>query len=386
MDLETHLEALLADAESRDLLRTPGTYEPRAESVVAAEGPLVSFASNDYLGLAHHPQLREALAEGALTAAGAGSSRLVAGTASVHRRAEAALAAAVGLPGARLFSAAYLANVGLLAGLFGLPDLILSDALNHASLIDGCRLSRARTLVYRHGDLDHLSALLRAHRSSARVAAIVSESAFSMDGDIADVAALRRIASQHSAALIVDEAHALGVLGPRGAGVCAGAGVSPDVLIGGLGKAFGLAGGFVAGSVSLVRALDNFARTFVFSTAILPAIAHAVPTSVQLLEASDAERKTLQVHAGRVRATARALGLSALGAEPGVILPLVLGSPEDAVRASAALRDRGFLVPAMRPPTVAAGSARLRITPTSSHSEGQLIAFCRALSDVLGGP
>lgn len=378
MDFETHLDGMLRTAEANGLLRSPIGYETQGTRVSDGVQTLISFASNDYLGLAHHPALRAALAEGATALAGGGSSRIVAGTSPAHRAAEDALARHVALADARLFSSAYAANLAIL-GLLGDGDLVLSDALNHASIVDGCRSSRAHHVIYRHGDLDHLAQLLRQHRPSARVAAIVSETAFSMDGDLADIAGLRRLADEHDAALIVDEAHALGVLGPRGAGLCAEAGVTPEVLVGGLGKSFGLAGGFVAGSLSLGRAVDNFARTFVFSTAILPAIAHAVPTAVELLRAADRGRALVQGHASTLRLASR----RAHGRAPAAIVPVLVGAPAEVVGVARQLRTRGFLVPAMRPPTVPANTARLRITPTAAHTVAEVDALAEALRAVV---
>lgn len=383
VDLETHLRELLARADANDLLRIPTTYDPRPGGRVrAAEQALISFASNDYLGLAEDPRLQGALAEGARLAAGAGSSRAVAGTFPAHRKAEAALAGWIGRPSARLFSSAYATNLGVLGGLFGRGDLLVCDALNHASLIDGCRLSRAEIRVYPHGDVAAAAQILAEHRRSARLAAVVTESAFSMDGDLADVAGLAAVARAHDAALVVDEAHALGVLGPAGRGVCAQAGVVPDVLVGGLGKSFGLAGGFVVGTETLGRALDNFARTLVFSTAILPAIAHAVPCAVELVAHAEGPRAALQRHAGTLRDELRSRGLHVVGAAPAIIVPVLVGEPQRAMAVAQGLRERGLLVPAMRPPTVPAGTSRLRITLTAAHAESDVRALARALIEV----
>ncbi len=386
MDLETHLRQSLELAAERELLRVPAAYDPAGTGVVTDRQALVSFASNDYLGLADAPALQQALADGAAQRAGGTSSRVVVGTSSAHRAAEASLAELVRLPAARVFSSAYAANIGLLGSLFASGDLLLSDSLNHASLIDGCRLSRAHVEVYRHRDIDHLSYLLRKHSRNARVTAIVTETAFSMDGDVADVAVLKRLAHDHGAALVADEAHALGVIGPSGSGICALAGVRPDVLVGGLGKAFGLAGGFLAGSSTLGVAIDNFARTYVFSTAILPAIAHAIPVSVSLLREADSGRERLAAYASRLREMGRELTCPVLGSAPSAIVPIIIGVAEQALRASAALRSQGLLVPAMRPPTVPEGTARLRITPTASHSDDEISRLCSALRQVLGSP
>lgn len=386
MDFETSLRESLDLAAERELLRAPAAYDPLGSRVVSEGQAFVSFASNDYLGLADSAPLQKALADAALLRAGGTSSRVVVGTSSAHRAAEASLADLVGLPAARLFSSAYAANVGLLGCLFGSGDVLLSDSLNHASLIDGCRLSRARVEVYEHRDIDHLSHLLRKHAPTARVTAIVSETAFSMDGDIAEVAVLERLARDHGAALVADEAHALGVAGPSGRGVCALAGVRPDVLVGGLGKAFGLAGGFLAGSSTLGLAIDNFVRTYVFSTAILPPIAHAIPVAVSLLREADPARERLASYANRLRDVGRELAYPVLGTAPSAIVPIVIGSAEHALRVSAALRLRGLLVPAMRPPTVPEGTARLRVTPTAGHSENEIFMLCSALRQVLGSP
>jgi 8-amino-7-oxononanoate synthase len=338
------------------------------------------------LGLAQHPQLRGALSEACARHGGAASSRIVAGTAAAHVDAERALARHVALDDARVFSSAYAANVSVLGSLFGPADLIVSDALNHASIIDGCRLSSARVLVFRHGDLEHAEWLLRTHANEARVTAVVTETFFSMDGDIADVAALRRISSEHGAALIVDEAHALGVVGPRGEGVCAARGVSPDILIGGLGKALGLAGGFVAGSETVAHALDNFARPLLFSTALFPAIASAVPVAIDLVVGAEAERARLQRHATTIRAAATRVGWPVLGTAASTIIPVVAGAPEVAVELSSAMRSRGFLVPAMRPPTVPVGTSRLRWSPTAVHEAHEVARACEVFAELARPP
>jgi 8-amino-7-oxononanoate synthase len=285
----------------------------------------------------------------------------------IHLEAERALASFVKAPAALLFPTGYAANLGALQALVGPGDLVLSDELNHASLIDGCRLSRAEVRVYRHADAEHVDALLRAHRSRFRGALVVTDAVFSMDGDFAPLADFRSICDRWEAGLFVDEAHALGVFGPGGRGACAEAGIAPDVLVGTLGKAFGLAGAFVAGSKDLVRLLENRARSYVFSTAALPAMAGAVPTAVALVERAEEARSLLFGHAGRLRAALTAAGLDVRpGHSP--IVPVIIGDPRAAMEASQKLFEADVFVPGIRPPTVPPGTARLRVVPMAAHS------------------
>jgi len=378
--LDGYLASLLDQRAAKGLLRSPRAVDPLPDGYVELDGRRVlSFASNDYLGLGRHPQLAASLAEGAGRQAGAGSSRVVAGTRTAHREAERGLARWLGLEDARLFSSAYAANLAVLGSLWGPEDVLFSDALNHASIVDGCRLSRARVVVYPHAQRGALEDLLRTHASDARMAVVVTESLFSMDGDAADLHGLRTLTAAHGAALVVDEAHALGVVGTEGRGAAAASDVRADIVVGGLGKSLGLAGGFVAGSATLGRALDNVARPFVFSTAILPAIAHALPTAVDLVRAAEPERVRLAAHSRRLRDAAREAGATLLGGPPAIIVSVVLGEPERAMRVAEALLEQGYLVPAMRPPTVPAGTSRLRITPTAMHTEAQIEGLCEAL-------
>lgn len=384
MKLDAYLASLLDQRAAKGLLRSPRTVDPLPDGYVALEGRrALSFASNDYLGLGRDPRLGAALAEGAEHHPGAGSSRVVAGTSTAHRTAERSLAHWVGHEDARLFSSAYAANLAVLGSLWGPEDVLFSDALNHASIVDGCRLSRARVVVYPHGQRGALEDLLRTHAADARMAVVVTESLFSMDGDTADLPGLRALTEAHGATLVVDEAHALGVVGHEGRGAAAASDVRADIVVGGLGKSLGLAGGFVAGSTALGRALDNVARPFVFSTAILPAIAHAVPTAVELARAADGERARLAAYSRRIRDAVRDAGAALLGGAPAIIVSVVLGEPERAMRISETLLAQGYLVPAMRPPTVPAGTSRLRITPTAVHTEAQIEGLCAALGRAL---
>ncbi|WP_437733168.1 aminotransferase class I/II-fold pyridoxal phosphate-dependent enzyme [Sorangium sp. So ce1335] len=353
-----HLQDELSELERAGLLRTP--------AVASAPAGMLVLCSNDYLGYADLPW-----SPGGDAASGAGASRLVSGTHEAHLMAERELASWLGTESALLFSSGYAANVGTLAALARPGDVIVSDALNHASIIDGCRLSRAAVEVVRHCDLPSVEeALVRA--AGARRRWVVTESLFSMDGDTPDLRALRALCDRHDAALIVDEAHALGVCGPRGAGLCAATGVRPDVFVGTLGKSLGLHGAFVAGSSTLRTYLWNRARSFVFSTGISPMLALATVDRVRRAAADDAGRARLAMVTAQLRSGLRSLGARLLPASSGPILPWILESPAAAVEMSQRLAREGILVQAIRPPTVPAGTSRLRITSSASLSEADV--------------
>jgi 8-amino-7-oxononanoate synthase len=304
----------------------------------------------------------------------------VSGNQEAHEEAEAALASWLGTEAALLFSSGYAANVGVLSALAGAGDVIVSDALNHASIIDGCRLSGATVRVVRHLDVGHTEDALR-DAGGARRRWVVSEGYFSMEGDSPDLAALRTLCDRHDAGLIVDEAHALGVFGPRGTGVCALAGVRPDVLIGTAGKALGLQGAFVAGSSTLRSWLWNRARSFVFSTGVSPALASAVTRRVARVATDDGARARLTANASRLREALVGRGVK-VDDRRGPILPWVLGAPDDAVRISRHLRELGVLVQPIRPPTVPVGTSRLRITATAALTEAELTLAAQAFEAV----
>jgi 8-amino-7-oxononanoate synthase len=342
------LEDALAQARDRHLLRErPEPADPLPDTL--------SFCSNDYLGLAGRAAPS--------AAAGAGASRLVDGDRPVHAHLERAAAALVGLPSALVFTSGYAANVGVLGALAGPSDLVVSDVLNHASIIDGARLSRARVVVVPHRDAEAVARALAAPRAAR--AFVVTDSYFSMDADSPDLAVLRAICDRYEAALLVDEAHALGVLGPDGRGLCAAAGVEPDALIGTFGKAFGAGGAFVAGSPALVDWLWNRARSFVFSTGLSPVLATAALDGIRLSEAEPWRRERVLSAAAMLREGMVSRGLAVPGSGP--ILPWILGDAHTATRFAEALRARGLLVRPIRPPTVPQGTARLRLTVTAAH-------------------
>ncbi|MEZ4310715.1 MAG: 8-amino-7-oxononanoate synthase [Polyangiaceae bacterium] len=319
--------------------------------------------------------------------AGAGASRLVTGEHPQHAEAERALAAWLRTETSLLFSSGYAANVGAISALARPGDLVVSDALNHASIIDGCRLSGARVVVVPHRDLAAVERALHAHASTPGAATatrrwVLTESYFSMDGDSPDLPALRSLCDAHDAALYVDEAHAIGTLGPEGRGLCAESGVTPDVLIGTLGKSLGLQGAFVAGSDSLRRYLWNRARSFVFSTGIAPALAHRISECVREVACADAARERLAANARRLREGLTALGVSFPPDARGPVVPWLIGPAPTAVAMSRALRDRGLIVQPIRPPTVPEGTSRLRITATATLTERDLERALHAFREV----
>ncbi len=372
-----------ARAELRELEAAHRLREPRV--VAGAQGPwilldgvsVLNLASNDYLGLAGDRRLaraaERALGEGGL---GAGASRLIAGNHRAHVLLEAALADWMRCSGARLFGSGYAANTGVLAALARAGDAIFSDELNHASLIDGCRLSRADIIVFPHRDLAALARSLA--RSAHRRRLVVSESLFSMDGDLADVAGLASLCARHGAALVLDEAHAMGVLGPEGRGLAAAHGVVPDVVIGTFGKALGTYGAFAATTRSIADLLWNRARPFVFSTAMPPALAAATLASLEIVRGAegDARRRTLASYARRLRASVPATG----GIE-GPIAPILVGDDRKAMALTARLLERRVFVQGIRPPTVPPGTARLRVGLSAGLSDPDLELALAALLD-----
>jgi 8-amino-7-oxononanoate synthase len=381
------LEAIAA----RGLLRALEPLRGRRGAEVELRGPegraerLINFSSNDYLGLAGDPRLSQALAEGASRfGVGAGASRLVCGDFAPHHELEEELARFEDAEAALLCNSGYAANTGLVAALAGPEDVVLSDALNHASLIDGCRLSRARVARFAHGDLDGVQTELR-KAAGARRRVVVTDTVFSMDGDLAPLEGLARLCDEHGALLVADEAHATGIFGPRGAGLCAQLGLSArvDARVGTLSKAAGALGAWVAGPRALRDLLVNKARPLIFSTALPPALAHAALCAVRILRGpeGDERRAHLWRLIGRFAEGLRALGVAAEARSP--IFPVVLGAPERALAAAAALRARGLLIKAIRPPTVPGSTSRLRIALTAAHDEGQIDALIGALREVL---
>ena len=373
----------LATLEGEGLLRrSDSTLGAVASAAAARLGRLlIDAASNDYLGLSVGNVSRATDVQSP-PPSGSGASRLIHGTHPQHLALEAELAGWVGLESALLFSTGYTANVGLLQALGGPSVLVISDALNHASIIDGCRLSRARVEVIPHLSVEGVERCLSESRhAAARI--VVTESYFSMDGDGPDLAALRAACDRHDAALAVDEAHALGVFGAGGSGRCREAGVVPDVLVGTLGKAVGVQGAFVAGSTKLRELLWNRARSFVFSTAPSPRLANLSLFHVQHVRSADAERAALAAHTARLRGALLERGIAVSPGSFGPIVPVVVGDERRALSVVEHLAREGILAQAIRPPTVPQGTARVRITVKVTWQDDAADVVARALSDAL---
>ncbi len=362
--------------------------------LLSAQGPVVrvggrellNFSSNDYLNLADDRRLARAAAAAARRhGAGAGASPLVSGYSTPLRRLERDLAEWEGTEAALVFSSGYAANLALVSSLVARSDAVFSDELNHASLIDGCRLSRAAVHVYRHADLGRLESLLKAEGPRARRRLIVSDSVFSMDGDLAPLVGLCELAERHDALLLLDEAHATGVLGATGRGLTelCGPRLPIDsrrlVKVGTLSKALGGQGGFVCGPRLLCDWLVNHARPYVFSTALAPPAAAAARRAVRIVRDEPERRRQLLATAELLRDRLRRLGYTT-GDSRSQIVPLIVGEPAAAVALSRRLEERGLLVPAIRPPSVPEGTARLRISLTAGHSRDDVLRLVEALT------
>ncbi len=369
----TDIAARLEELRERGLHRRLRLIEgPQGPRVMLDGRQVLLLCSNDYLGLAADPRVREAAAEAALRwGAGAGASRLISGNMAPHRELEAALAAFKGYERALLFGSGYLANTGTIAALAGPGEVVFSDELNHASIIDGCRLARAETVVYRHNDVEHLAALLRA--AAGRPALVVTDGIFSMDGDVAPLAELLQLARRHGARLMVDEAHATGTLGPGGRGAVAAAGLSGevDVVMGTLGKALGSYGAYVCASAATVDYLVNRARSFVFSTAPPPPVLGAARAALGVLEAEPERVGRLAANARALREALAAEGLTA-SASTTQIVPIEVGEAEPTMALCEAALERGVFAQGVRPPTVPEGSSRLRFTVMATHEPAEL--------------
>jgi 8-amino-7-oxononanoate synthase len=388
--LSLKLEKRLAERRAQDLWRERRVLDgPQTVEAIVDGRHCLSFCSNDYLGLASDARVTAALRDGAaLYGVGSGASHLVNGHSRAHAELEEALAAWTGRERALLFSTGYMANLGVISALAARGDHIYADRLDHASLLDGALLSGARLRRYRHRDHAQLAEWLeRTPATGERF--IISDGVFSMDGDLAPLPELTALAAQHDACLIIDDAHGLGVIGPSGGGTIAHFACEQKdvpVLIGTLGKAFGTFGAFVAGESDLIETLIQFARSYIYTTALPPAVAHATLTALKIAREETWRRDHLAALIARFRTGARELDLSLLDlpadnpATP--IIALLTGNAERALKLSKNLLERGLLVPAIRPPTVEQGSARLRITLSAAHSEAQVDRLLNALAEL----
>jgi 8-amino-7-oxononanoate synthase len=381
--LTAQLDEFAATGLRRCLRRIESRDGPR---LVVGDRTLLNFSSNDYLGLSGHPSVIEAAARAVVEhGAGSAASRLVCGSLAIHHQLEEALADWTGAAAALAFGSGFAAAVGTIPALVGPEDIILMDRLAHACCIDAARLSGAKLRVFRHNDLDDLANLLRwadAQTGTKRPnILIVTESVFSMDGDVAPLRELIGLKERHGAWLLLDEAHATGLFGPTRAGLAESLGLGNlvDVHLGTLGKAVGSAGGFIAGSRALVDFLIHRARSFVFSTAPVPAAAAAAIAGIQVLRTSEGERLAATTWE---RARELASSLSDVGPATSAILPWIIGDESQAVAVSDTLRDAGILAPAIRYPTVRRGRARLRFTVTARHTAADIATLAGAVRDV----
>jgi 8-amino-7-oxononanoate synthase len=360
-------------------LRDSGLYRrlrlvqsPQGSRVLLDGKDVLMLCSNDYLGLAGHPRVRTAAAEAAMRwGAGAGSARLISGNMPPHCELERRLAAFKGYESALLFGSGYLANTGTIAALAGRGEVVFSDELNHASIVDGCRLSRAEIFVYRHADVEHLAWGLR--EAGGRGALIVTDGLFSMDGDVAPLAELAELARRHGCRLLVDEAHATGAFGPGGRGSVAAAGLSGevDVVVGTLGKALGSYGAYVCAAAELTEYLLNAARSFVFSTAPPPPAAAAAQAALDMLEAHPERVERVAANAATLRRALAAEGLP-VGGSGAQIVPLAIGDAKPTMSLCEQLLEGGVFVQGIRPPTVPEGTSRLRFSVTATHRRAEL--------------
>ena len=383
------LEEELVALQAAGLRRTLRAVQQRRAGTVLFQGERVAdFASNDYLGLAADPRVARA-ASAVLQAegTGAGAARLISGNHPIHETLERELARFKQCDTALLFPSGYMVNVGVIPALVGAEDVIYSDALNHASLVDGCRLAKATLRVFPHGDVDALRLLLEADRSHFRRALIVVEGIFSMDGDLFPLDALVPLAREFGAWTYVDDAHGSGVLGETGRGTLEHFGVAGqiDVVVGTLGKALGTSGAFVAGSRALIEYVTSCARSFIFTTGTPPALAAATLEALRLSEVEGWRREAVRARARHLRMRLRDGGRQIQGIEDGHILPIFVGDPNHTMQVVGDMRRRGFLIGGVRPPTVAPGTSRLRVSVSALHPPEVVDALAANLLDALRG-
>ncbi len=378
------IEEYLNDLLASGLYRRMHTLAVSAGRRIKIDGrELVSFASNDDLGLARHPEVVEAAAAAIhADGAGTGAARLVQGNFACHDELEERIARFHKTEAALVFPTGYMTNVGVISSLIDVDDVIISDELNHASIIDGCRLAGATISVYPHKDLAMLEQALEEYELSPK-SLVVTESLFSMDGDIAPLDRIVALAESHNALTLVDDAHALGVLGETGRGALEWAGIEGrvDFIVGTLSKALGALGGFAAGSAEFVDFLRNRARSFIYTTSLPSSICAAASKALEIIENDPAPRERLWSNIRHFKAALREAGIKPLCEETNII-PIVIGTAEDASAASEKLFEAGFFVPAIRPPTVPEHSSRLRIAMTAAHTFEEIDSFVAALKKV----
>ncbi|MET0512603.1 MAG: 8-amino-7-oxononanoate synthase [Thermoleophilaceae bacterium] len=382
--MTSDIEERLGEIRGRGLYRRLRCVSgPQGPRVLLDGRPVLLLCSNNYLGLADHPRVREAAAEAAMRyGAGSGASRLISGNMTIHRRLEEQLADFKGAEACLLFGSGYLANAGVVSALAREGDVVFSDALNHASIIDGCRLSRAETFVYDHCDVDHLESGLR--QAEGRGALIVTDGVFSMDGDVAPLPEIVELAQRYDARVMVDEAHGTGCIGPGGRGLVAQCGLEDevDVIVGTLGKSLGAYGAYVLCGATMAKYLINTARTLIFSTALPPPAVAAAMASLELLREQPRRVEKLQRNSIVLREALAEAGMVVPDGETPIV-PLIVGDANAAVAASDRALERGIFAQAIRPPTVPAGSSRLRLAVMASHTKSELREAGRVLASVV---
>jgi 8-amino-7-oxononanoate synthase len=377
LDLQDRLDELKELGLYRRMRMVSGPQGPR---VVLDGKPVLLLCSNNYLGLADHPRVREAAADAAMRwGVGAGASRLVSGNMTLHRRLEERIAAFKGTQSAVLFGSGYLANLGVVPALARRSEVVFSDELNHASIVDGCRLAGAETFVYRHCDVDHLAWGLR--NADGRGALIVTDGVFSMDGDVAPLGEICELAARYGARVVVDEAHATGAFGPGGRGSVAEAGLEDevDMIVGTLGKALGSYGAYVCCDDMMARYLVNSARTLIFSTGLPPAAVAAAMAALELLQEQPRRVERLADNSDALRDELAREGFDVSGSQSQIV-PLIVGDAGLAMRICEAALEQGVFAQAIRPPTVADGTSRLRLAVMASHTKPELRDAARVLA------
>ena len=382
MDLT--LQGALDERRQQHLYRQRSNLNSRCAATVMVDGKSQhNFCSNDYLGLAGHPDIAKALQQGADEyGTGSGASHLISGHSQAHEQLEQELAEFTGRPRALLFSTGYMANMGVISALLGRRDLVLQDRLNHASLLDGGLLSRADLQRYKHANTDDLAARLRASNAERKL--VVTDGVFSMDGDLPPLEAMATVTNQHQGWLMVDDAHGFGVLGKNGGGLVEALDLSINqvpILVGTLGKAFGTFGAFVAGSEALIESLIQFSRSYIYTTALPPAVAVASSASLKILQAESWRREKLVSLVSRFRLGAEQIGLDLMDSQT-PIQPVQINDDQRVMEINQQLRAKGFMVGAIRPPTVPKGSGRLRICLSATHTEDQIDQLLEALESV----
>ena len=382
--MDATLQGALDERRQQHLYRQRSNLNSRCAATIMVDGKSQhNFCSNDYLGLAGHPDIAKALQQGAdKYGTGSGASHLISGHSQAHEQLEQELAEFTGRPRALLFSAGYMANMGVISALVGRRDLVLQDRLNHASLLDGGLLSRADLQRYKHANTEDLAARLSASNAERKL--VVTDGVFSMDGDLPPLESMAVVTNQHQGWLMVDDAHGFGVLGKNGGGLIEALDLSIDqipILVGTLGKAFGTFGAFVAGSEALIETLIQFSRSYIYTTALPPAVAVASSASLKILQAESWRREKLVSLVSRFRLGAKQIGLGLMDSQT-PIQPVQINNDQRVMEINQQLRAKGFMVGAIRPPTVPAGSGRLRICLSATHTEDQIDQLLEALESV----